>query len=97
MENPIKMNDLGVPLFSETSKFLWKAIPELATDLHHLFDAFRSQLFQVMSYLFRGMDGCNENPVLSKGRALWPKKGTRGNHSKSYAWNLKPPSLYRWK
>ena len=23
MENPIKMDDLGVPLFSETPKWLW--------------------------------------------------------------------------
>ena len=24
MENPIKLDDLGVPLFLETSKFLWQ-------------------------------------------------------------------------
>ena len=36
MENPIKMDDLGVPLFSETSKYV-ELLEVLATKIGKLF------------------------------------------------------------
>ena len=45
MENPIKIDDLGVPLFSETSIYYFKSVPGLASILF----IFRQQLARFLS------------------------------------------------
>ena len=60
MENPIKMDDLGVPLFSETSKF--EKNPYRGCLLVPCF----GPLFNVSLLACHGLKGSSSNPVPTK-------------------------------